>query len=250
MSKQTAAGTEMATAIPVKNDTVTAMVQSLERIAANPDVNPDNLQKFLDMQVQILDREARQAFAASMAACQSEMPAIARKAVNQQTASTYAKHEAICVGIKPVYTRHGFSLTFHEGKAERDNEIRIICDVTHQLGYSEQHYIDLPLDMTGIKGTVNKTPVHAKGSTISYGRRYLTLMIFDLATYDDNDADFKPVQELISTEQVMNLEALITEIGANKASFLKVCKVDALENLPADKYDAALKRLEERRKAQ
>jgi hypothetical protein len=36
---------------------------------------------------------------------------------------------------------------------------------------------------------VNKTQVHALGSTSSYARRYLVCMIFNVTTEDDNDGN-------------------------------------------------------------
>lgn len=57
----------------------------------------------------------------------------------------------------------------------------------HEAGHTKRYYVDLPIDSTGIKGSVNKTGVHANGSTYSYARRYLTMMIFNVVlTNEDN----------------------------------------------------------------
>jgi len=235
---------------PPQNDTQ-AMIAMIERVAANPQVDPQKMQQIVDLQMQILDRNASQAFAAAMAACNRDMPAIARKAENRQTNSTYAKHEAICQAIKPVYSKHGFSLMFYEGKAEDPKEVRIMCDIVHELGHKEVRYIDLPPDIAGMQGNRNKTDIHGKGSTFSYGRRYLTLLIFDLATYDDDDgnrAGGKQAPKTITEEQVKSIEALITELGVDKAAFLKAGHLEKLEDLPASKYTNTIKLLEKRRK--
>ena len=53
-----------------------------------------------------------------------------------------------------------------------------------------QKHFDLALDGVGLKGNPNKTAVQASGSTISYGRRYLKLMVFDVVlTNEDNDGN-------------------------------------------------------------
>jgi hypothetical protein len=52
----------------------------------------------------------------------------------------------------------------------------------------------MPLDNVGMKGTANKTNVHATGATNSYARRYLTLMIWNLTTEDDIDAQKRPAK--------------------------------------------------------
>lgn len=213
---------------------LTPMMRVIEAAVMSPEVDAGKMKQLLDIQITIMDREAKQAFSAAMASCQKEMPLIVRTAENQQTNSSYAKHEVICKMIKPVYTKHGFSLTFHEGKADVDGEIRTICDVEHEMGHSKQYYIDLPKDNAGIKGNVNKTPVHAKGSTFSYGRRYLTLMIFDLATYDDNDANVAPT---ITEEQVLILHSKITDNNIPLDKFLAYIKTQDIGAIPAKAFD-------------
>ena len=60
----------------------------------------------------------------------------------------------------------------------------------HEAGHTKRYHVDLPIDSTGIKGSVNKTGVHANGSTYSYARRYLTMMIFNVVlTNEDNDGN-------------------------------------------------------------
>jgi len=54
---------------------------------------------------------------------------------------------------------------------------------------------------------------------------------------------------LVSAAEVAKLEALITEVGADKPKFLTYLKVGALEELPATKYADAVAALELKRKA-
>lgn len=54
-------------------------------------------------------------------------------------------------------------------------------------------------------------------------------------------------QVLVSEEQVATLDALIGDVGANRSAFLKYMKVEALSDLPASRYDAAVKALESKR---
>lgn len=229
----------------VSEPTLSPLVEA----AMKGDLDTDKLEKLLQIQKDYEANEAKKAFSNAMAECQKEMPMIMRNADNLQTQSKYAKHEMICKQIKPVYTKHGFSLSFHEGKSEAEGWMRIVCDVDHAMGHSKQYFIDLPMDDKGIKGTVNKTGIHAKGSTFSYGRRYLTLMIFDLATYDDNDGNVAPPVERLSEEQIENITALITEVGAEKHRFYKHFKITNLADVPAVNYKVLVNALEAKRKA-
>lgn len=237
--------TEQKASVPVSIPANISRLSPLVQAAMDGNLDTEKLRELLAIQKEYEANEARKAFSAAMSACQSEMPAIVKNAENKQTNSMYAKHELICQLIKPVYTRHGLSLSFHEGKAERDGEVRVVCDVDHEMGHSKQYFVDLPRDDKGIKGTVNKTPVHAKASTFQYGRRYLTLMIFDLATYDDNDAAFV---ELITEEQANEIHSKITDNELNLARFLtwlrKEIKVDKIEAIPVRALDTVMTQID------
>lgn len=92
-----------------------------------------------------------------------------------------------------------------------------------------------------------KNAIQARSSTVSYLERYTLKAITGLSEGGD-DTDGRPKKETISQEQVANLEALGEEVKANMAQFLKFLKVEKLEDLPASKYDNAVKALEGKRK--
>lgn len=227
----------------------------LVQAAMSADFDPEKLEKMLDIQERWEENEAKKEYAKDMALCQKHMQPIAKNANNDQTSSRYAKHEAICIQIKPIYTKYGFSLSFHEGKAGTDNMVRILCDVNHRKGWSKQYYVDLPMDTTGIKGSVNKTQIHGKASTFSYGRRYLTLMIFDLATFDDDDGNAGGgyQTQYISEDQLGEIMAKLKEIEKhgiefNQGFFIKAMKAESLGTIPANNFNNAINTLNARLK--
>ena len=59
---------------------------------------------------QVKADEAKEAFQAAMAQAQAEMPSVVKDRENSHLKSKYAQLEAIDDAIRPVYTRHGFSL--------------------------------------------------------------------------------------------------------------------------------------------
>lgn len=222
---------------------VTLLQQALER-----NLDPDILQRFMDLQDRYEANEARKAYADAMAKCQQEMPVIVADTPNDQTGSSYAKLGKVVAAIAPVYSRHGFSVSFDEQVVStedaplRDGEIRIRATVMHRLGHCERFAYDLPLDTTGAKGNVNKTAIHGKASSTSYARRYLTLMIFNLSIDDDVDGNL-PEGSLLTDDDLLKLDALIDEYGLNKQAILREFGVKAWENLPAKRYDKALERI-------
>jgi len=166
-----------------------AMVLSTLQDALDKGVGADNLEKILNMQERILDRQAAQAYSQAMVSVQSKMPVIKQNRTNDQTRSTYADMGQILKQITPVYTEAGFALSFGEGVPTNPGEVRVACEVMHSQGHSKSYFTDIPLDIEGIKGNRNKTNVHGTASAISYGQRYLTKLIFNLNTGDDDDGN-------------------------------------------------------------
>jgi len=228
--------TELVEVPPSQED---AVMNSLTA-AIDKGVDADSLEKILDMQERILDRAAKQSYVRAMVAVQKRLPDIKKAEYNQQTQSTYESLEAMNRAIKPIYADHGFNIEFGTEPANDVDMITIIADVSHVDGFTKRFSYPLPYDMTGIKGSVNKTKIHASGSTLKYGRRYLLKLIFNLTTADDvdddgNDASF----EVITDQQLSTLRDLINATESVEAEFCKFCKVDSLENLSATKYDHA-----------
>lgn len=216
-------------------------MRTIETLAANKDVDVDKLRQIMEMQEHILDRNAEQAFNAAMVRAQAEMPVVPRDKKNEQTNSMYSKYETILIHCKPIYTKHGFSVLFHEGDAKRENEIRIIAEVMHEQGHTKTVWTDIPLDDTGIKGSVNKTKTHAKGSSIQYGRGYLMRQIFNIPSGDDDDGNTAGGQH-ITEEQVNVLHALIHDNIHDESyepKFLKFMKAESIETIKAKDFQKA-----------
>jgi len=172
-----------------KNDT-SAIIQIIDRAATDPNVDIDKMERLLNMQERIFDKNAEMAFNTAMSAVQKEMPRIQRESENKQTRSKYAKLEAINRVLVPIYTEYGFALSFGTGDTQTEGWQRITCIASHVSGFSKDFFVDLPIDNEGMQGNANKTKMHGAGSTMSYGRRYLTILIFNISIADeDNDGN-------------------------------------------------------------
>jgi len=176
-----------------KNDT-SAIIQIIDRAATDPNVDIDKMERLLNMQERIFDKNAEMAFNTAMAIVQQETPRIKREADNPQTRSKYAKLESINHVLVPIYTENGFALSFGTGDTPSEGWQRITCKISHVGGHSANFFVDLPVDDEGLKGNTNKTKMHGAGSTMSYGRRYLTVLIFNITISDeDNDGNTSSV---------------------------------------------------------
>lgn len=166
-----------------------AMVEAVQRAAANPDISAEKMERLWAIAKDAQAMQAQQQFAQAMALAQAEMPRIVKNNLNKQTSSKFAKLEQIIDKITPIYTKHGFSLSFGTADSPLEKHIRIVCTVRHAGGAEKVEHYDQPIDDAGIRGEVNKTPTHGRGSALTYGRRYLTTLVFNLSIGEDDDGN-------------------------------------------------------------
>lgn len=158
----------------------------IARAARDPAVDVPKMRELLNMKMEYDAMQRQQAFQVAMVTAQKEMEPIVRRAENKQTNSNYAKLEHISREIKPIYSKHGFSLTY-TSKPAADSVILVGCWVLHEGGHKEFHELPGKIDDKGFKGNANKTELQGLGSLISYLRRYLTCMVFDVILINEDD---------------------------------------------------------------
>ena len=195
------------------------------------------LEKLLELQERWEKNEARKLFAKDFAVAQANILPVVKKKFNKQTQSNYAELANIIESAQPIYTKEGFSVTFNEGDCPKEGHARILADVLHCAGHKEQYHLDIPLDGTGIKGNTNMTPIHGKASCISYGKKYLMCMIWNIPTAD-NDGQTATVK--VSNKELMMIRDLLIAKDMTEKSLIEFLKVDSLENLPMDQYMKAI----------
>jgi hypothetical protein len=164
-----------------------SLLATIERAAKDPTVDIDKMERLLGMAERMEARNAEQQFNEAMRAVQESIPRILRDATNPSTNSKYARLESLLKVVVPIYTAAGFSISFGTADCPHADHYRITATVSHKAGHSRPYQCDIPSDTTGMKGTMNKTKTHGFGSTMSYGRRYLTLLIFNIALVNEDD---------------------------------------------------------------
>lgn len=169
----------------------TALIHLFERAALNPQMDLDRLERIQQMHAQVQARQAEAAYNTAMSLAQAEMGPVSHDAENTHTKSRYTTYAALDRAIRPIYTKHGFSLSFYPASGAPDGFVRVGCKIAHKDGHSERPEVDMPADGSGAKGGAVMTKTHATGSAFSYGQRYLLRLIFNLATgaADDGDDD-------------------------------------------------------------
>lgn len=206
----------------------------------------DQLQKLMDLQERYEANQARKAFVQAMADFKASPPEILkRKHVEYTTSKGTTKYDHatladVCTAAIQGLARVGIS---HRWDVKQDGgRIQVTCILTHQQGHSESVSMSSGVDDSG-----GKNAIQAIGSATTYLSRYTLLAATGLAAADMDDDGRKSEQaEYITDKQAADLQAKITEVGANEAQFLRFLKVEKLEDLPASKYTAAIRALEDK----
>lgn len=206
------------------------------------------LEQLMALQERWEANEARKAYVVAMARFKQNPPEILkRKRVRfeSQKGTTDYMHATladVCAAAIKGLADVGIS---HRWDVEQQNDrITVHCVLTHEQGHSERTTLTGSADQSG-----NKNAIQAIGSAVSYLQRYTLLAATGLATKDiDDDGRGASNIELITENQILDIEALITEVGANREQFLRFCKIDRIDDMPVSKYKAAVAALNARRK--
>lgn len=224
-----------------------SLLEVIERAVRDPSVDIDKMERLMAMMERQQMRRAETAYDDAMNLAQDEMRPISKDAANPQTHSRYASYGALDNAIRPIYTKNGFSLSFSSAMAG-ESLICVTCKVAHKAGYSERPTLSIPIDTKGPQGKDVMTRTHATMSAVTYAKRGLLKMIFNIAEGDrslDDDGNaaggrgFQGPTGNITAEQEAVLLKMMTDNGLDVLVFLKWAKIERLGDLPADQYGKA-----------
>lgn len=206
----------------------TAIIQVIERAALNPEVDIDKMERLLQMQERVLDRQALMAYSAAMAAMQTELPSIAER--GRTNTGCYATLEDIVDTVRPIMKKHGFAVSFRIQTQERG--IQVTGVLMHKDGHREETSMLLPADTSG-----SKNAVQAFGSSTSYGKRYVLCALLNITTrgQDDDGHAAAPVK-LVTPFQAGQIRQLITACPAATQEWF-VGKYGEAEQVPRSDFD-------------
>lgn len=199
----------MAQPAPISITDAGTLIAMIGRMTTDPNVDIVKFERLVATYERIKETEARAAFAAAFAAAKREMGPAIKNVENTQTNSKYADLGAISKAVDEALANHNLTPTFGNDISPVPGCYRVTCELMHsdperRLSFSKHYQADVPSDLTGPKGNQNKSATHAFGSTMTYGRRYLKCLMFDIAIKgeddDGNGAGGKAAKEVTVTE--------------------------------------------------
>jgi|GEM_PF-5946413 len=158
------------------------------RAANDPSFDIDKLERLVELQEALETRAADREFNVAMSRAQGEMEAVRAESYNPQTRSRYAKYAVLDRAIRPIYTKYGFSISYNTEPSGDVNLLRVI-GLAANGAITHRHQVDMPIVTTGFKGTDMMTKTHATSSALTYGKRALLGMIFNIPVDTDDDGN-------------------------------------------------------------
>jgi len=219
-----------------------SVMDIIGRAVTDPNMDVDKLERLIALSERAQAREAEQTFNKAMTQAQKEMRPVAADANNPQTKSKYASYFALDRALRPIYTKHGFSLSYDTGEAKQPDYIQVLCYVSHDSGHSRTYHIDMPADGKGAKGGDVMTKTHAVGAGYSYGQRYLLKGIFNISVGDDQDGNAVDVAS-IDADQMQHILDQIDATGSDIEQFCKFMGVEAIKHITMKEYGRAIQAL-------
>lgn len=221
-----------------------SIMQLIMRVAADPQCDIEKMERLMAMHERVKAQQAEAEFNQAMSDAQSEMRPISANAENTQTKSKYATYVKLDSALRPIYTKHGFSLSFNTGEARSTDEIRLICYVSHSAGHTRPYMLDMPADGKGAKGGDVMTKTHAVGSGTSYGMRYLLKMVFNVAIGEtDDDGNGAGAPRFITQVQAMRLQGVLSQCSQGTQAKFTEAWPDVMQ-MTADRFDVEIAALE------
>ena len=212
----------------------TAIIQVIERAAMNPDVDIDKMERLLQMQERVLDRQAAADYSAAMAAMQTDIPSIAERGKTNN--GRYATLEDIVDTVRPIMQRHGFAVSFRVKTIERGVEVTGV--LMHRGGHREETTMLLPADTSG-----SKNAVQAFGSSVSYGKRYVLCSLLNITTRgEDDDGNAAAPVKTVTAFQAGKLAQVVGRCPEKTQEWFAETYGDASQ-VPKAKFDGMMAKL-------
>ena len=177
------------------------LLTAVERAATNPNVDVVKLRELIAIAREERAYNAEVDFNDAMVRAQGAIGRVVQDKSSDK--GKYATYAALDRVVRPSYIQEGFSLSFNTGESP-EASVRVLCYVSHKGGHTRTYQALIPADGKGAKGNDVMTKTHATGSAMSYGKRYLLKLIFNIAEVGDpEDDDGKGADGLTNEEQAI-----------------------------------------------
>jgi hypothetical protein len=224
-------------ALPATVTESAAILSLIERMATNPEISPERVERFIAMHDGMEAKRAKLAFSNAIAQAKAkiaETPII--KNATGHNSKRYADFSAYAKVVDPVLASFGLTYRF---RTIQSDKISVTCILTGH-GHEEENTLAGPADSSG-----SKNAIQAIGSTLTYLQRYTLVQALGLAASNDDDGQASgKLTAGLTDEQRTELLDLIDKTETDVAKFCETFKVEAVAELTGRDFEHAVKSLQ------
>lgn len=221
------------------------MQSALMEIVKRDDIDPERLEKFLDLQIKMETRENNKAFNNAFAQFQKECPIIPKtKRVNFKSVDySYAPLDEMIHLIKPIMGKNGLSFCFNLSPDE--NQMVLTTIVSHKDGCEKnfQYYFNPLHDDARMNDSQRRK------SAITFAKRSALENALGIVTADCDDDARRAIDNPATDEQLEKIKSLCKSTSTTEESFLSYLKIESFGLLSLNDAKKAINLLNTKRGA-
>ncbi len=225
----------------------TDLQQFIMDAVLNPAFSVEKLERMIALQERQEASRRKDLFDAALIRVQAKIPRITKSGMIDYSKAgeppkkkiPYALWEDIDAVIRPIYQEEGFSVRWNNPITSEGKMVRTVGTFTC-CGHSETVEITTPPDASGGKNACQATP-----SAISYGKRTISTMFWNIITEGQDLDGVDPKSKIIITEgQALDITTLLNDLDPKLLpKFCRVMGVEKIADLKAGQLDEAYKRI-------
>jgi len=212
-------------------------------LAERTDLDPEKLEKLLDLHERHLEKQQESAFLGAMASFQGDCPTIVRKKKVEfgKTKYDYAPLDEIVETIRPYLTKHGFSY-FFDTKTE-GNFLTVEATICHKDGFKKT----FSYQSDSLHDDARMNSSQRRKSALTYSKRACLENALGLVTAGEDDDARRAIDKPITEEQKKEINTLVKNTETKEYDFLKFLKVDDIQELSFLEAKKAINILKQKR---
>ena len=224
-----------------------SMQEALLEIVTRKDIDPDRLEKFLDLQIKMENRQAELAFNNALAQFQGDCPIIQKsrkidfEAAKGRVKYNYSPLDEIVHIVKPLLSKYGLAYTFDIKAGQGTSEL--ITTITHRDGFSKTS--SYTFDTIHDDGRMNSS--QRRKSALTYAKRAGLENALGIVTSEEDDDARRAVNDPITAGQIEEIQELIRVTKSDVPKFLAFLNVKSLEDMSEYEGRRAIMALKEKR---
>lgn len=183
----------------------------------------DKLQIVMQMRREALEYEAKEAYQYHFAAFAAELPPVERDGTVDLGAKgkyPFTTYEQMDTVLRPLLTKHGFSLQFWSSDPDRIDAV-VIHGALSGHGWQREAIYPVPPD-TG----PGRNALQARGSAQTYAKRYIADLLCNVVRKGADNDGRGAVDAFIEAKEIKELEALIKSTDTKVKPFLNTMLTD------------------------